>query len=348
MRTDLAPDDDVNGATERLRATAALGKLVGRAPAFLEVVRRLLQVAPSDAAVLLLGETGTGKELAARALHYLSPRAPRPFVAVNCGTLPETLLEGELFGHEKGAFTDAHGRQAGLVAQAERGTLFLDEVDSLPRRAQVALLRVLQEKRFRPVGGASELAADVRIVAACNAPLDDLVRTGGFRADLYYRLAVFLLRLPPLRERREDIEPLALHFLARHAPGGRPPPRLSDAARGALLAHDWPGNVRELENAIVRGCHLCAEACIEPADMGLAVAPPPAGPAEGPHPFRALRQRAVAAFERAYLTTLLAEHGGNVTRAARAAGQERRQLGKLLKKHDLNPAAFRPGNEAPP
>src|SRR5262249_53021406 len=162
--------------------------------------------------------------------------------AVNCGALPETLLEGELFGHEKGAFTDAHGRRAGLVAQADRGTLFLDEVDSLPRKAQVTLLRVLQEKRFRAVGGTTEVAADVRITAATNAPLDELIRAGGFRADLYYRLAVFLLRLPPLRERREDIEALAQHFLAKHAPADRPALPLTEAAQAALLAHDWPGN----------------------------------------------------------------------------------------------------------
>src|SRR5262245_48329620 len=317
MPSDCARDDEIQGATEKVRAALALRQLVGRAPAFAAVVHRLPQVACSGAPVLLLGETGTGKELAARALHYLSPRAPFPFVAVNCGALPESLVEGELFGHERGAFTDAHLRRAGLIAQAERGTLFLDEVDSLPRKAQVSLLRVLQEKRFRPVGGTAETTADVRVVAASNAPLDQLIREGGFRGDLYYRLAVFLLRLPPLRERLEDVEPLALHFLAKHAPPDRPPPRLSDAARGALLANDWPGNVRELENAIVRGCHRCEGGCIGAADLGLPDAPSPSVLPQRPNSFRTLRRRVIEAFEREYLSNLLANHNGNVTGAAR-------------------------------
>src|SRR5215472_4396066 len=198
---------------QHLRDSQALAKLVGEAPAFAKAIKQLPAVAKSGATALITGETGTGKELVARAIHYLSARTSQPFVAVNCGSLPDTLLEDELFGHERGAFTGAHVRRDGLIAQAEKGTLFLDEVDTLPAKAQIDLLRVLQDKRFRTIGSSVEHKADVRIVAATNAPLELLVQSGGFRADLYYRLSVFPIFLPVLRDRREDIPALAAHFL---------------------------------------------------------------------------------------------------------------------------------------
>ncbi len=261
----------------RLCAKAACAAFVGRSPAFREIVDLLPRIAAAGTAVLIEGETGTGKEMAARALHYLSPRAGFPFIAVNGGALPDTLLEAELFGHERGAFTDAHARREGLIAQAEKGTLFLDEIDSLSRKAQVSLLRMLQEGVYRPVGGA-ERPADVRVVAATNAPIGELVRTGAFRADLYYRLCVFHVALPPLRRRPEDIPLLAEHFLEKHAAGDGPTPVLSPAALAVVLAHDWPGNVRELENAMIRSSRLCRGGRIEPEDLGLRAAPAAAAP----------------------------------------------------------------------
>jgi DNA-binding NtrC family response regulator len=242
---------------------------VGEAPAFRAVVERLPTLARTDGVVLIDGETGTGKELVARAIHHLGPRALRPFVAVNCGALVDTLLEGELFGHERGAFTDAHARRQGLIAHAAGGTMFLDEAETLTPRAQVALLRVLQERTFRPVGSASEQRADVRFVAATNVRLDRLVQAGQFRADLFYRLSVFSITLPALRERREDILPLARHFLAKYTPDASLAPQLSAAAVRALLTFDWPGNVRELESAIVRAVHLARDGVIEVGDLGL-------------------------------------------------------------------------------
>jgi DNA-binding NtrC family response regulator len=338
---------------ERAEEASALARLVGRSPAFARAVAALPAMARGDAAVLVSGETGTGKELAARALHYLGPRAGFPFVAVNCGALPEALVEDELFGHEKGAFTDARAGRPGLVAEAEKGTLFLDEIDALSRKAQVTLLRVLQDRRYRPVGAGRERQADVRIVAATNAPLDLLVREGAFRSDLYFRLCVFTLHLPPLRERREDIPALAAHFLEKHAPAAGPR-RLAPGALAALLAHDWPGNVRELENCILRGSQLAAAQVLAAADLGLSPCRPGSEtvlatpPQDAPLlPLRAMKERFVEAFEHGYLTRLMTEHRGNVTRAARAAGKERRELGKLLKRYRIDPAQYGAAGTSP-
>jgi DNA-binding NtrC family response regulator len=322
-------------------------KLVGQAPLFLKALAPLPAAARSEATVLLEGETGTGKELVARALHYLSPRAALPFVAVNCGCLTETLLEDELFGHERGAFTDAHLRRPGVLAQAEKGTLFLDEVDSLTRNAQVALLRVLQEKRYRPLGAVAEKQADVRVIAASNTPLQPLVTAGAFRADLYYRLCLFCICLPPLRQRREDILPLAAHFLQKHAPAGRSALPLTAEARAALVAYNWPGNVRELENVMLRSSHLCQTDAIAVEDVGLgsrSVQPANILPAVSPEPstLKGLKQQVIERFEREYLCRLLAGHHGNVTQAARTAGKERRELGKLLRRYQIDPRSFQP------
>jgi DNA-binding NtrC family response regulator len=331
---------------QHLRDSQALAKLVGKAPAFVRAIKKLPAVAKSGATVLITGETGTGKELVARAVHYLSDRASQPFVALNCGSLPDTLLEDELFGHERGAFTGAHVRREGLIAQAEKGTLFLDEVDTLPAKAQIDLLRVLQDKRFRTIGSSVEHKADVRILAASNAVLELLVQSGSFRADLYYRLLVFPIFLPVLRDRREDIPALAAHFLEKHALPDKPDLSLTPAAREALLSFDWPGNVRELESAIIRGIHLSETGWIEVDDLGLQSkkANPPTLSSSNPaklYPFAAMKREAIEGFERDYLTRLMSEHQGNVSRAALTAGKERCNLGKLLKKHRLDPKLFR-------
>ncbi|MGH7491000.1 MAG: sigma-54 interaction domain-containing protein [bacterium] len=335
---------------ERLRDAKALAKIIGDAPAFLKAIRHLPHMAKSEASVLITGETGTGKELVARAVHYLSDRAAYPFVAVHCGSLPDTLLENELFGHERGAFTDAHIQRRGLIAQAEKGTLFLDEVETMTLKAQVALLRVLQDKKFRALGSNCEQQADIRVVAATNAPLEQLVQAGNFRADLYYRLCVFSLHLPPLRERKSDIMTLSSYFLKKHLPADRPALQLSPDACEALLAYDWPGNVRELESAIIRGLHLSSTNRIEVKDLGI--------PSKIENPpeissflsmelrsFKAMKQETIEAFEQDYLNRIMREHQGNVSQAALAAGKERRELGKMLKKYQIDPKRFRiPGN----
>lgn len=330
---------------DRLRDTQALAKLIGEAPAFLKAIASLPAIAKSDATILITGETGTGKELAARAIHYLSARAAFPFIPVNCGSFPETLLEDELFGHERGAFTDAHTQRRGVISQADKGTLFLDEIEALSAKAQVSLLRVLQEKKYRALGASEEQSADVRIVAATNAPLDELVQAGSFRADLYYRLRVLFINLPPLRDRKEDILPLACHFLKKHASPERQFLQFSPAAEEALRAYEWPGNVRELENAVIRGIHLCQDNKIEIEDLGIpALTASRHASVVVPHAevcsFKAEKQKVIEAFERDYLTRLMRDYNGNVTQAALAAGKERRDLGKLLKKYQINPKYF--------
>ncbi len=329
------------GVTNGSRQSNALTKLVGTSPAFMKALAPLRAIARSDASALITGETGTGKELVARALHYLSPRAAFPFVPVNCSAFAATLLESELFGHERGAFTGAHMRRHGLIAEAERGTLLLDEVDTLPPKAQATLLRVLQDKRFRMVGSSAEQRSDVRILAATNTQLDELVQAGSFRMDLYYRLCIFSIGLPPLRERKEDILTLANHFLKKHALADMTNLTLAPSARQVLLSYDWPGNVRELENAIIRGIFYSSSGSIERDDLGLPFIDEPVPAAAGDlHSFRAAKRRAVETFERTYLARLMMEYNGNVTKAARAIGKERRDLGKLLKKYHLDSKAL--------
>jgi DNA-binding NtrC family response regulator len=347
--TERSVQSTTNRVIEGLRDSHALSKLVGASSAFVRAIAPIESLARGDAAVVISGETGTGKELVARALHYAGPRASHPFVAVNCGSLPDSLLEDELFGHERGAFTDARAAREGLLVHAERGTLFLDEVDSLTPRAQVALLRVLQDKTFRALGSPRERRVDVRFVAATNTPLHALVRAGAFRSDLFYRLCVLMIELPPLRDRRDDVLILARHFLVKHVRGDAAPRELSAAAERCLLAHDWPGNVRELENVILRALALATSRQVTPEDLGL----------ESPTPIAAVpladmmeatsldgqtfgdaKRAVVHAFERAYLIRLLRMHGGNVSSAARAAHKERHDLRRLLKKHRLDRLRF--------
>ena len=345
---------------DRLQRAHALGKLVGDAPAFRSAIARLPHIARADATVLLAGETGTGKELVARAIHYLSGRSTRSFTAVNCGSLPDTLLEDEFFGHERGAYTDARSARIGLLRRADGGTLFLDEVDSLSPRAQVSLLRVLQDRTYRALGSSEEQHVDLRVVAATNTDLAELVTLRQFRADLFYRLSVLTITLPPLRDRTDDILPLTHHFLLRHSARTGTPLRLSAESKQALLAHRWPGNVRELENAILRAVSLCEYDTISPVDLGLLNIPQAPTLAEAvagaalrgrpPVPlereidlarsFGDLKRETVERFEIAYLTRLLDACGGNVSRAARRAHKERRDFRRLLQKHRLDPRAF--------
>ncbi|WP_431104611.1 sigma 54-interacting transcriptional regulator [Roseateles noduli] len=339
-------------------------QLVGRAPAFLQALTLIERMARYDAPVLIVGETGTGKELAARAIHYQSERRDAPFVPLNCGAVPETLIESELFGCERGAFTDARQARSGLIAAAEGGTLFLDELDSLPLRAQVSLLRFLQDYRYRPVGGTRECSGDVRVVAAASPRLHELLETGAFRDDLAFRLNVLLLEMPPLRDRPGDARVLAEHFIARHARQHALPPRaLAPGCVDWIARYAWPGNVRELDNRVqralllsdgeeldLRPCATSAASATGTVAAGGAIVPAGASrtgasgdgraSAGDLRAFNDARDEAMLHFERSYLEQLMHSAHGNVTHAARLAGKERRALGKLLKKHGLERGAF--------
>ncbi len=288
--------------------------------------------------MLILGETGTGKELCAQAIHYLSPRAAHPCVAVNCGAIPLDLVESELFGHLKGAFTNAHNARDGLVAEAEGGTLFLDDIDCLPLAAQAKLLRFLQEREYRPLGAARVRRADVRVIAASNHQLPAMAARGEFRQDLFYRLNVLNLELPPLRNRREDIAPLSLHFISRFARQfGRAVTGLTPAALHRLMTHDWPGNVRELEHVIERAVLLAPATVLTERDVAVGGTSEPAD-AES---FRAAKARVVQDFERGRIEQLLTAHAGNVTHAAAAARKNRRAFIALMQKYRIVPERFR-------
>ena len=320
-------------ATE-MQAPLHIEGLVGASSPFLRVLHIVQGVAYSDATVLISGETGTGKELIAHAIHYQSPRQAKPFVPVNCGALPDHLLENELFGHAKGAFTDASSSEKGLVAEAEGGTLFLDEVDTLSAAAQVKLLRFLQDRAYRPLGCSQSTTADVRIIAATNADLRQQVQTQRFREDLYYRLNTIPICLPALRERIDDIPLLATYFLRRYAHHySRESLRFAPETLHQLIAYPWPGNVRELETVIQRAVILAVSPVLQPEDIDLPGTHQSARSTS--NTFHAAKARAIEQFERAYLTHLLAAHEDNITRAAKHAGTSRRSVQRLMKKYDL-------------
>jgi DNA-binding NtrC family response regulator len=324
--------------------------LIGVSPAMRDILAKVETFSTCDAPVLIEGETGTGKELAARALHYQSSRSGEPFVPINCAALPEQLVVNELFGHRRGAFTGAEGRQAGLVEQAGRGTILFDEVDTLTLPAQAVLLRFLQDQEYRPLGGGAVRTGAARIVAASNARMGDKLKDCSFRQDLFYRLGVLTLHMPPLRERRDDILPLASHFMARFEQRyGGPARHLASKALAALEAHDWPGNVRELENRLHRAFVLSAGDEIDGTNLELDAAPcadPAAGPSGSPcGAFAAAKARAVADFEQDYLSRLMRLTNGNISAASRTARKERRTLARLLKKHGIDRREYVAGSE---
>jgi len=322
--------------TSRLKKTFGLKQIIGESQAIHAAIDKLPLVAKCDASVLISGETGVGKDLCARAIHYLSRRARYPFVPVNCGAIPAELVENELFGHERGAFTGAAHAQAGLICEADGGTLFLDEIDCLPLQAQVKLLRFLQDKEYRPLGSAKTRLADVRVIAASNADLGESVRSGRLRQDLYYRLNVISLRLPSLRERREDITLLAGHFLDKYAAEfHKPTMSLSADALQELRLYDWPGNVRELEHRIASAVAMAQCEVIASDDLNMPRAA--GGTGTAPASFREAKTR----FERAYVEDLLLTHQGNITRAAQAARKNRRAFWELIRKHHIDVDRFR-------
>ncbi|MEO6320849.1 MAG: sigma-54 dependent transcriptional regulator [Polaromonas sp.] len=312
------------------------GDLVGASPVFRATLSQIRRIACSEAPLLIEGETGSGKELAARAVHYWGTRQAGPFVPVNCRALPDHLLEAELFGHERGAFTDAKTARRGLVAQANGGSLFLDEVDALSAKAQVVLLRFLQDQRFRPLGSSCECHSDVRVIAASNQALAPIAQDGRFRCDLLYRLKILHLVLPPLRERSGDAELLALQFLNTLCTKYKLPRKQFDAATLVWIRdYSWPGNVRELENWVHRellmadGQTICAVPAVSMDEENTAD--------KVMSSFQQAKAEALRAFERDYALVVMRQVGGNVTQAARLAGKERRAFGKLIKKHGIDP-----------
>jgi DNA-binding NtrC family response regulator len=331
-------DDAIKACQLSLMSQLGMQRFIGKAPAFMAAIEKIPRIAGCDATVLLIGDTGTGKEMCARTVHYLSPRANKPFIPVNCGSIPGDLFENEMFGHESGAFTDARHSQRGLISEADGGTLFLDEVDSLPLSAQVKILRFLQDKEYRPLGGRNYRRADTRLIAASNQNLQQKVRERVFREDLFYRLNVVSLTLPNLRDRQEDILPLALHFLTTFAHEYHSQvTHLSPAAIKKLNTYNWPGNVRELENIIRRAVITADGAAINPGDIQLSTDFPVQISPE-PEPFKAAKARAVSAFERSYLSELISACDGNVSKAARHAKKNRRALFALLKKYNMTSA----------
>jgi DNA-binding NtrC family response regulator len=320
-----------------LKEKLGLKRLIGESSAFLSQVSKFPMLARCDARVLILGETGTGKEVCARAIHYLSLRSAKPFIPVNCGAIPVDLVENELFGHEREAFTGASSSRAGLIHEADGGTLFMDEIDCLPLLAQVKLLRFLQEKEYRPLGSTKVHRADVRVIAASNGDLERALNNGKLRRDLYYRLNTVSISLPPLRERQEDIPLLARYFLSKYSHElGKKVAGFSPKAIQSLFAYEWPGNVRELEHVIERAVVMSEHEMIGPEDICL-----PCSPVSGTASFQDMKAIVVARFERTYIANLLRAHEGNISRAARAAGKDPRSFRQLIRKHKINVQNFK-------
>jgi DNA-binding NtrC family response regulator len=327
---------------EQLQGAYGFENIVGRSPAMAQVFELVRKAARSEANILVVGESGTGKELIARAIHANSPRAAQAFVPVDCASLPENLLESELFGHEKGAFTGAARTKPGLLEMAHRGTVFLDEIAELPVGLQVKLLRALQERQIRRVGGTRQIDVDVRVVSATNRELRDLMGKGQFREELYYRVNVIAITLPPLRERGGDVALLAHTFLKRYGQGReRPLGGFDREALAVLEAYPWPGNVRELQNVIERACALSDGETITVRDLPEHLhSPRPPAATSGPTaatglPLKEAKARWLTDLEAGYLAALLKRHDGNVSQAARAAGIDRKTFHRLINKYGL-------------
>jgi DNA-binding NtrC family response regulator len=314
---------------------------IGESAVFRAARERIGQIAQTQATVVIEGETGTGKELAARIIHYEGARSAGPFIPLNCGALPDSLLESELFGHRRGAFTDARESSPGLLLLADGGTLFLDEIDSLSLRAQVVLLRFLQQRTIRPLGGGAERKVDARIVCASNRSLEQLVTQQLFRQDLFYRLNVMHVELPPLRERSGDVEVFANYFLRalseRHE---LPQPQLDAESLAWLCAQQWPGNVRQLENLLEREFLLARSAGVLRLSS-LGVRPQQRDVLADGWNYGQAKARLLEKFDREFLVKLMHHTQGNVAQAARVAGKERRDLGRMLQKYCISPRQFR-------
>jgi DNA-binding NtrC family response regulator len=326
---------------ESLKRKSGLSHILGRSKAVQELYEKINKISLCNVNVLISGESGTGKELAARAIHYLSCRAGKPFIPINCGAIPESLFENELFGHAKGAFTDAGLQQTGLAKEAEGGTLFLDEISAISPYIQVKLLRLLQDKEYKPLGDPRPRKANIRIIAATNRDLQSLVKEGTFREDLFYRLNIVSLHIPPLRERTEDIPILVEHFMRKYSKEyNKPVKGLSNEAMRAFMSYVWPGNVRELENKIQQIVVMCSGLVMNAETIQLPVSKPNSRESRFGC-FQEAKKNAINFFERTYLTELLTEYRGDVPSAAKRAGKSRTGLWNLLRKHNLSPKNFR-------
>lgn len=304
--------------------------IIGYCPQMHHVLSIIKKIAPTDYTVLLEGETGTGKDLLAKAIHFGNPRREGPFVVINCSTIPEQLLETELFGHEKGSFTGAYRTKRGKIELAEKGSLFLDEIGDLPLSLQAKLLRFLEESKIERIGGISQIKVNTRIIAATNKDLEEAVKRGLFREDLYYRLNVISIKLPPLRERGNDILLLADYFLKKFSKGKR----LTSEAKRALLQHNWPGNVRELENRIQRGIAISLNNPMSAEDLGLDI--------EDIHSIKSSLKHARKLLEKEYIIMALRKNNGNITRAAQEIGTDRKSLRRLMQKYGISKEKFIP------
>ena len=345
----LRLEDENRDLRQELKSIYGPQNIVGDHPAVRKVIQIIQQVAGTKATVLITGESGTGKELVARAIHYESDRSSRPFVVINCAAIPGNLLESELFGHEKGAFTGAVKAKRGRLELADRGTLFLDEIGEMPRELQVKILRVLEEQKFQRVGGIQDVEVDNRIIAATNRDLKQAVEAGAFRDDLYYRLNVVTIPIPPLRERKEDIPLLVEHFLAKHREafkkkvGG-----VSESALQRLMNYSWPGNVRELENALVRALVLCHSDCLEIGDLPEELsgeekgqgAKAPVDKEELKRVKKEAQQKIKEEIEKNFILEALRHGEGNILRSAVKVGMDRRQFQNLIKKYGITKKDF--------
>jgi DNA-binding NtrC family response regulator len=324
---------------KQLEDTFSFSQIIGKSRQMRQLYALLRKIAPTKTTVLIQGESGTGKEVVAKTIHYSSPRKNKRFIAINCGGVPETLLESELFGHTKGAFTGADRAKQGLFEVAEGGTIFLDEINTAPVSTQVKLLRVIEDSKFIPLGGTKEVTVDVRIMASSNVDLTSEVSSGTFRRDLFYRLNVVRIFLPPLRERREDIPLLAEHFLQKYCKEQQKTIRgFSPEAMELFLRHDWQGNVRELENAVEHAVTLCGDDIILPCDLPTSITSP-----TPEHTLSAIKfpfKKAKESFEREYIVDILKANGGNVAKSARMAQIARQNLHEKIKRYAINPKEY--------
>jgi two-component system, NtrC family, response regulator AtoC len=345
-----ALQDEVAALRQELRERHSFQNVLSKSPSMMDIFDLITQVADSPSTVLIIGETGTGKEQVARAIHQSSDRKEGPFVAVNCGALNENLLESELFGHEKGSFTGAAGQRKGRFELAHGGTLFLDEIGDVPMSMQVRLLRVLQERRFERVGGTESVDIDVRVIAATHRNLDALIKEGKFRDDLYYRLNVIRIELPPLRERPEDIRLLAAHFCQRFARPGHSLVEISAEAMEALLRYNWPGNVRQLENAMERACVTSRNGIILPNNLPIDIT----RRSDVKHPFQVDLARPLpdqlaeltTAFEERYIRRALRRTRGHVGKCAKLSGLSRRSITDKIAHYKIDKSTFKKEEES--
>ncbi len=352
---DLERERDL--AKAALKMEFALGQILGKSKAVKNLKENLIRISACNVNVLITGESGTGKELVARALHYLSNRNVKPFIPVNCGAIPENLFENELFGHLKGAYTDASAQQDGLVKEAEGGTLFLDEIGTISPYIQTKLLRLIQESEYRPLGYSKNLKADIRVVAATNNDLQNLVKKNTFREDLFYRLNVIPFHIPPLRERKEDIPILIKHFVKKYSrEHNKIIKEIPVEVMNVLVSYTWPGNIRELENKIQQLVVMSTSSVISAKDIQLTMRGSISKELVFEHlndvkekinnqsqseTFNEARKRVCDLFEKSYLTQLLSTYKGDMVSAAKKAGKSRTALWNLLKKQNLSPKQFR-------